>query len=248
MTRPPHGLQGDSTDPEAALSSLQDLVASAPGASADEWIPELANLAHGWSISELRSAATSLTWISRRLGHPIPMLSGKPAPAAPDGLIRLYVVGQRYRFDFNFHALATQLVPNVGPPYNDDALVQSFDAFARLGLREDQAITRLEQVLALPDADTRVRHVCLAGLWAAYTVPGQATLLLDLANAMIGRGEADGNVYFRRAAAYRLLGRPKEALDDIDYALSLLPPGNNEINQDYLRERQLIGLITQFHN
>jgi hypothetical protein len=60
---------------------------------------------------------------------------------------------------------------------------------------------------------------------------------------MVALGEADGTVYFRRAAAHRMLGRHEEALVDIDYALSLLAPGNNDINQDYLRERQLIGLV-----
>ena len=69
--------------------------------------------------------------------------------------------------------------------------------------------------------------------------------MLDLANAMIQAREADGTVYFRRAAAYRLLGEFPAALDDIDRALSMLAPGNNEIHQDYLRERQLIGLAIQ---
>ncbi len=36
--------------------------------------------------------------------------------------------------------------------------------------------------------------------------------------------------------------------DDIDHAFSMLPPGNNEIHQDYLRERQLIGVAIQSCN
>ena len=66
---------------------------------------------------------------------------------------------------------------------------------------------------------------------------------LSLIRGSAGNSEADGTVYFRRATAHRLLHMTDQVLDDIDYALSLLPPGNNEINQDYLRERQLIGLI-----
>ncbi len=100
-------------------------------------------------------------------------------------------------------------------------------------------------MLELDDLDTRARHVCLAGLWSAYTLPEQATRLLDLANTMIGAGEADGTVYFRRAKAYRMLGMFPAALDDIDHAFSMLPPGDNEIHQDSLRERQLIGVAVQ---
>jgi len=106
-------------------------------------------------------------------------------------------------------------------------------------------IGQLDQVLELDDLDTRARHVCLAGLWSAYTLPEQATRLLDLANTMIGAGEADGTVYFRRAMAYRMLGMFPAALDDIDHAVSMLPPGDNEIHQDSLRERQLIGVAVQ---
>jgi hypothetical protein len=62
---------------------------------------------------------------------------------------------------------------------------------------------------------------------------------------MIRGGEGNETVYFRRATAYRMLGDFSAALDDIDLAFSMLSPGNNEIHQDYLRERQLIGLAIQ---
>jgi hypothetical protein len=129
-----------------------------------------------------------------------------------------------------------------------DALVQSFDAFAKLGARTPGAIAQLQTTLNLDDLDTRARHVCLGGIWSAHTLPEQATLLLDLANKMIDIGEADSNVYFRRASAYRLLNKFTEALDDIDHAFTLLASGNNEIHQDYLRERQLISVAIQSYN
>jgi hypothetical protein len=234
----------ENPDPKDALASLENRVITSPGGSA-EWIDELAKLAKPLTLSELRSTATHLTWISRRLGHPIPSLAEQDHKDGPEALVRLYVCGQRYRFDFNFYGLEKYLSHHSASPYIHDALVQGFSAFVKLGLRRPDAISFLNNVLNLPDTDTRVRQVCLAGLWAGYTLPNQPMLLLDLANTMINLGEADGTVYFRRASAYRLLHMPREALDDIDRALFLLPPGNNEINQDYLRERQLIGLIAQ---
>jgi hypothetical protein len=212
-----------------------------------EWITELARTAVdlGLSVADLRSLATRLTWVSRRLGHPVPARADHCHDTGTLGLVHQYVCGQRLRFDFNFKGLQDFCDRHASSPHARDALVQSFRVFARLGARQPAATEDLEAVLRLPDADTRARHVCLAGLWSAYTVPGQGRLLLSLADAMIASGEADGTVYFRRAAAHRLLGNYGAALDDIDCALSMTSPGNNEINQDYLRERQLIGLAAQ---
>jgi hypothetical protein len=216
----------------------------------DHWIEVLATIASGKAmpIGELRSIATQVTWISRRLGHPIMEPSEYCSNEGITGLLHLYSCGQRLRYDFNFTGLATFVANHKASPNMTDALVQSFDAFAQLGARTPGAITQLQHTLSLSDLDTRARHVCLAGIWSAHTIPEQATLLLDLANQMIELGEADGNVYFRRSSAYRLLNRFTEALDDIDYAFTLLPPGNNEIHQDYLRERQLIGVAIQSYN
>lgn len=230
-----------------ALDRMEKLVTADPGGGAGIWITELTNTATqlAWTIPELRSATARLAWVARKLGHPF------PADFAPDLRDRtyykvlLYICGQRFRFDFNFRGLKNYLRKHEESPEASDALVQSFDVFTKFGLRDQDAVPALNRVLELPDIDTRARHVCLAGLWAACSLPDQPTLLLNLANTMIGLGEADGTVYFRRATAYRLLRMPEQALDDIDHALSLLAPGNNEINQDYLRERQLIGLVAQ---
>jgi hypothetical protein len=213
----------------------------------DLWIGELTEDAERLHLStaRLRSIATHVTWIARRLGQPVPTGGEFCKDVGTGGLLHLYSCGQRLRFDFNFAGLATFLGQHEDSPHTADALVQSFSAFAKLGAREPDAVAQLHHVLELSDVDTRARHVCLAGIWSAYTLPEQGTLLLDLANVMIQAGEADGTVYFRRAAAYRIIGEFSTALDDIDHAMSMLPPGNNDIHQDYLRERQLIGLAIQ---
>jgi hypothetical protein len=239
-SRPP------SRDLQPEVSRLEELVVADSTGQAP-WIEELARAATDLNLStaELRSAATQLTWISRRLGQPIPTLSDHCSNPGTIGLIHLYVCGQRLRFDFNFKGLETFIHNHQHSLYAPDALVQSFRVFAGLGARQSGATEDLQKVLRLEDIDSRARQVCLAGIWSAYTVPDQGNLLLGLANEMIALGEADGTVYFRRAAANRLLGNYQAALDDIDHALSMVQPGNNEINQDYLRERQLIGLASQ---
>jgi hypothetical protein len=213
----------------------------------DLWIRELTEAAERLhpSTARLRSIATHVTWIARRCGQPVPTGGELCGDVGIGGLLHLYACGQRFRFDFNFSRLAAFLSQHQDSPHAADALVQSFSAFAKLGAREPDAVAQLRHVLGLSDLDTRARQVCLAGLWSAYTLPEQGTLMLDLANAMIQAGEADGTVYFRRAAAHRILREFSAALDDIDHAMSMLPPGNNEIHQDYLRERQLIGLAIQ---
>jgi hypothetical protein len=249
MTSAPEPPETREPDFQAILASLEKLILMSTDDPAAIWLQELADKAEhlGLTIPELRSATARLSWISRKAGHPIP--SNRPWSPSVDVYQRilLYVCGQRLRFDFNFRDLKVFLSDRRKSPFADDALVQSFGVFAKLGLRDAGAVADLSRVLGLPDADTRARHVCLAGIWAACTLPEQGTLLLDLANTMIEMGEADGTVYFRRATAYRLLRMPERALDDIDHALSLLGPGNNEINQDYLRERQLIGIVAQLN-
>lgn len=234
-------------DLQAALAGWEKLILAGADDRPDTWLRALADKAEqlDLTIPELRSATARLSWVSRKAGHPIPSDHLRWASGDVYQRVLLYVCGQRFRFDFNFHGLKGYLRDCRESPSAQDALVQSFGVFVKLGLRESDAISDLHRVLALPDTDTRARQVCLAGIWAASTLSEQPALLLDLANAMIELGEADGTVYFRRATAHRLLGMPEQALDDIDYALSLLTPGNNEINQDYLRERQLIGLVSQ---
>ena len=227
------------------LSRLESLLVAGAAGATDAWFAEAAQAAATWPVAELRSHIAYLTWISRRHGHPIPTRNDPSERGTRAELMRLYMCGQRFRFDFNFAGLDAYLDEHMDSPHGADALVQSFRVFTKLGRGAQDAVITMNNVLSLPDVDARVRHVCLAGLWAAHTVPDQASLLLRQADIMIELNGADGTAYFRRATAHRLLGMRNEALDDIDMALSLLAPGNNDINQDYLRERQLIGLMAQ---
>ncbi|MEU4576346.1 hypothetical protein [Nonomuraea sp. NPDC023979] len=123
----------------------------------------------------------------------------------------------------------------------DDALIRAFAAYAALGLRHPDALNLYRQSIDASDADQVSRHVCLDGLWMGDHITDQAQLLLDLSGYMIGRGEGGGNLYFRRARAFSRLGDTERARFDVYRAIDMLPPGNNAIHQDYVREMQIIS-------
>lgn len=191
------------------------------------------------TLPEARALVAELAWAQRLRGDAIPAigadLDGSTARFA------LYEVTQRHRFDFRF-ASVTRVLRDRPGQVAGDALLAAMAAFAELGSGDDRGLSSLEDAWARPDADRRCRFILLAGLWSAHHLPEQGALLLARCDEVFERGEGDLNVHFRRAAAYRKLGRLREALRDVDAALELLPPGQNDVNQDYLRERELIGL------
>lgn len=230
------------------VSAIKASLAPSIGDNSFSWIPELASAATDshLTVPELRSLVADLAWISRQAGERIP--DNQPNGALecdPETLqlVHTYVLGQRLRYDFRFEELhdMTQLWLSE---YSGDALILSFAAFAALGLRLPQGFGIYKLAIASPNADRRSRHVCLAGMWLAHHIPDQPSVLLELSEQMLGRGEVDSNVFFRRASAHRRLGNYDEALEEIDHAIQLLEPGNNFVHQDYTREREFILAMT----
>lgn len=147
-----------------------------------------------------------------------------------------YVHGQRLRFDFKF----AQLYRHAGEwlaEFGDDALIMALAAFGALGSREPNGLDLLNRAMSAPDADTKCRHVCLAGLGFADHVDDQAGMTLRLADEMMAHGEHAGNVSFRRARALRKLGRYDEALAEIDRAIDHPDVGQNLVHEQYVQER-----------
>ncbi|MBB5078868.1 tetratricopeptide repeat protein [Nonomuraea endophytica] len=212
------------------------------------WIADLATIATETPLElpEVRSLVADLAWISRESGERIPDFQGTGAPANATLhhylLIQAYVIGQRLRYDFRFEALhdKTQIWLSE---FEGDALILSFAAFGALGLRLPQGLSIYKQAIASPNADRRSRHVCLSGMWHASHIADQPNELLALSDQMLGRGESDSNVFFRRASAHRRLGNFEEALEAIDHAIDMLEPGNNRVHQDYAREREFVSAM-----
>jgi hypothetical protein len=212
------------------------------------WAEHLADHAEGSHVdlSTVRSVVSDLAWMERTGSTtfremPRPAGEGDADFGSLRRRIAFYAGAQRLRFDFRFYELgdASALALEEFPR---DAFLQAFQLFAMFGSRTPGTLDRIPAVLGQPNADFRVRHVCLHGLWVADELPDQAEALLGLAEEMISRGEGNDTVYYRRASALRKLGRFEEARASIDRAIALLPPGNNDLHQDYVREREAIGL------
>ncbi|MFI9556121.1 hypothetical protein [Nonomuraea endophytica] len=236
-----------------SLKLIKDQIAELIGNDIHSWVEQLAYRCDKYALplEDVRSLATDLAWISRDAGEPLPRetLPTPPQRATNPQLYQLvaaYVIGQRLRFDFRFEALEDASHVWLGE-FEGDALILSFAAFAGLGLGSQHALDTYQQAIASGNADRRSRHVCLAGIWLAHHLPDSPDRVIALSNQMIGRGEIDENVFYRRAGALKRQGKWEQALQEIDHAIGLLGVGNNAIHQDYMRERESIQASMQMH-
>ncbi|MEU1393739.1 MULTISPECIES: hypothetical protein [unclassified Nonomuraea] len=207
------------------------------------WISELARVgkAEKLSAAEVRDLTSELAWASREAGEQIPAKDTAPIGEVDKdvyGLVLAYVRAQRLRFDFKFRELLGA-VEEWRREYHD-ALFLSMAAFASCGLRLPDGLTLYKKSIEAEDADKVSRHVSLTAIWMAQHVENQGTLLLELAEDMITRGEADAVLYFRRSRAFAQLGDYERAVDDIHRAMDLTPPDNNRVHADYFHEWQNI--------
>jgi hypothetical protein len=201
--------------------------------------------------AELRTLATAVGWELRRCRLPAP--AAEFVVLVDDRLFRTffaYVRAQMLRFDFRFRSLCDFVVNDEHNP--DDALLVAHHGLALAGLGDDAARDVLAASVASPNADLRSRHCCLHGYWLATHLEDQAELLLSLADEMVQVNGVDANIMFRRAYALRRKGlverNPQllaEALVNVTEAFEMSPP-NPDVNQDYVRERELIALSQMF--
>jgi tetratricopeptide (TPR) repeat protein len=233
---------------QEVLSRLRERLAD------ESWPSELAVLAQqrSLSISDVRSLVADLTWAAREQGLPYSTPPGNASPVvsgeAPtwQRLVEVYAYSYRLRYDFRARQLwrDCQRWPDLWEESSrSDALVVALASFGALGsgdLYLDKGKDLVDTVLRLPDLDHRTRHVLLMALQIAPDFTSRNELMLRISTEIIDDGGADSNVYFRKAWALRGLRRYDEASGAIARAIDLLPPGNNAVHQDYIRERELI--------
>jgi hypothetical protein len=202
--------------------------------------------------AELRTLAADVAWELRLCELPAPEASY--VALVNDKAIRTffsYVRGQMLRYDFRFTSLHEFVEIEVAK-HPHDALLLALYGLALAGLQDPAAREVLAASVESPNADLRSRHCSLHGYWVATHLDDQADLLIAMADAMIEADEVDCNVMFRRAYGLRRKGLVEknplllsEALRNISDALELSPP-NPDVNQDYVRERELIALSQMF--
>lgn len=207
-----------------------------------DWLADLAALDDGAPIdrSALRQVVSDLAWAERE--HDTGLADDLMVEARGEGTLAVlagYYVSQRLRFDFRFRPLSDEL--ERWPALRDDAQGAAMAAFAAMGTRSDEARAAADSALRRRDNDAVTRDILLHALWFGTHLPDQPDRIIDLSDEMLSKGEASANVYYRRAFAFRRLGRLDRALRDIDVAMDLLGPGHKDVHQDYVRERELIG-------
>src|SRR5690606_9266437 len=195
--------------PDQQISFLTRTLRHEVATDRTDWIFTLAALVsrHQLSRHVARRSAADLAWAAREAGQRYPNDAdwSRCSEAADPVMARrvlAYVHGYRLRFDFRFDDLAARTREWMGL-VPDDALIQSFAAFAALGQRSDRAEHLLRRATAAADYDLSCRAVCLHGLWLADHLPDQADRIIALSDEMISKGEDGANLYYWRSFALR---------------------------------------------
>lgn len=146
---------------------------------------------------------------------------------------------QRARFDYRYTDLMELAVDGKSSGSQTD-LYDVFVAFASLGSRSAESGEYVQKALLNPKMENHGRAILLQGMWMGVHMDNQGSLMLNLSQDMINRGEITDTLYYYRAFALRRLGRYNEALDCIDVAIAMLGVHSVDIHQDYSREKDMI--------
>jgi tetratricopeptide (TPR) repeat protein len=202
---------------------------------------------------ESAQVCADAAWTARAAGHSVlDLLRAEDAVAAGPDPIATRVYRHLYlsalRFDFRCPTLAS-LVEQLPPQEREglDCYTRALYAFALLGQSRADGLPLLDQVLAEADDHPKTLHVLLHGLWLGHTLPGRAERMLAIAARPPFAARTDPIVLFREAGALRQLGEYQAALESIDRALDLLPPGDVSVHADLVRERSLITASRDIH-
>ncbi|GGQ17117.1 tetratricopeptide (TPR) repeat protein [Actinomadura coerulea] len=229
-------------------SILVDHFAAATAGPPSAWVDDFVSRVEefGLPVRQIRRAATDLAWLARKNGQGYldetdraRVLAAGNTPTAR--LCLAYIHGQRLRFDFKFAQLHRHCLEWLAE-FDQDALVLSFAAFAALGARASNGPGLYRRAVDAPDADDKTNQVLLTGINFADHLPEQPQMMLDLSDEMMARGQENSIVYYRRATAYRKLGRFDDGLHEIDRAIDALGPGDVLVHEQFTQERRSIIL------
>ncbi|MGD3109317.1 tetratricopeptide repeat protein [Streptomyces sp. YGL11-2] len=194
---------------------------------------------------ESAQVCASVAWQARATGHsalgvlhPDQITGHGPDPLARRTNRHLYLSTLRY--DFRCRTLESVVGKVPVSVLNRDPYSWALDAFARLGQSRSEGLARMERVLDTAGDHPGTLHVLLHGVWLGGLLPRRAHWLLALVDRLPDGGAGDPIALFRKSSALRSLGRYPEALDTIDRALELLPPGELAVHADLVRERALV--------
>ncbi|MFE4017975.1 hypothetical protein ACFXPZ_11260 [Streptomyces sp. NPDC059101] len=194
---------------------------------------------------ESAQVCADVAWQARATGHsalgvlhPDQVTGHGPTPVIGRTYRHLYLNALRY--DFRCRTLESLVSRVPLSVLNPDPYSWALSAFARLGQSRSDGIAVMERVLDTAADHPGTLHVLLHGVWLGGLLPRRAHWLLALVDRLPDGGAGDPIALFRKSSALRSLGRYPEALDTIDHALELLPPGELAVHADLVRERSLV--------
>ncbi|MER5782641.1 tetratricopeptide repeat protein [Streptomyces mobaraensis] len=237
------------TNPEraAVLEHVRAAAATAVAAG-DTWPDVLADLLSDIDATWQESAevCADIAWQARATGtsallvlRPEQITDPVSDPVIARAHRHLYLAGLRYDFRCpSIEALFDRMPPAV--VHHLDVYSRALWAFALLGQSRTGGFAVMDQVLDGADDHPKVLQVLLHGLWLGHRLPDREERMLRLLDRPPFADRTDPVALFREAAALRGLGNYRKALDIIDRALDLLPPGDPSVHADFVRERSLI--------
>ncbi|PAU44689.1 hypothetical protein [Streptomyces albireticuli] len=234
------------TERTTVLEQVRATAATA-AASGDAWPDVLAGLLTEFHATwqESAEACAAVAWQARATGgsallvlRPEQITSPGPDPVTARTYRHLYLSGLRYDFrcpsiEVLFHRMPPAVVHSL------DAYSRALWAFALLGQSRTDGLALMDKVLAEADGHPKTLQVLLHGLWLGHRLPGREEHMLQLLNLPPFAGRTDPIALLHKAASLRGLGNYRKALDLIDQALGLLPPGDTAAHADLVRERSL---------
>ncbi|WP_405959853.1 hypothetical protein OG235_07715 [Streptomyces sp. NBC_00024] len=235
--------------PGRALTLLRAGAEAASAIPAPHWPAQLAarlsELDATWQ--ESAQLCADAAWAARASGHsvlgllhPDDALAPGPDPITTAAYRHLYLSALRY--DFRCPTLAL-LVEQLSLQEREglDCYSRALYAFALLGQSRSEGLPLMQQVLDDAGDHVKTLHVLLHGLWLGHDLPGREERMLQILGRPPFASRTDPIALFREAGALRGLGEYQAALESIDRALDLLPPGDVSVHADLVRERSLIA-------
>ena len=150
----------------------------------------------------------------------------------------IFLTSARYNFDFSLIHRGFSYLPE--PFRSSTEYLTALKLFARMGQRRDYELSTVEEVQSETDSD-KVLQLLLHALWFTDG-EREAELMITIADKLLSQNRADSVTYMRKATALRRLGKYSLATAAIDQAISTLDASETKIHQDYVRERELIGV------
>ncbi|MEU5239718.1 hypothetical protein ACH4UR_25330 [Streptomyces lydicus] len=228
---------------DLARVDVQDAPDNACATRAEHWM-----LTAQATWQESAAFLSGVAWQARRDGRRLVDEVSRETSQAVDPIVartRLHLLGLALRYDFRRVALEEVMLAHRGPW---DVYSSALFAFALLGQSKTRGVELMHEVLTAADDDKKALHTLLHGLWLGDALPSRHQHMMSILARPPFRRRTDAVALFWEAGILREMRCFRKALDTIDRALDVLPPGDPGVHDDLVRERALIITARDMHD